>query len=578
MITKMTKYSFILLNGVKDEFLEQLQELGVVDITRSSKPVDAHSEELLARIGQAKDEIRIIRSGSDAHLEELVARRNSLARLNEEIAPWGDYDKAKADELRLAGLPIHFYSVLKKHFNEQWKEEYPLEVICDEGKKVHFVIVGDDAKTFPLPEMTSPKATVRELADQIKSVEKDIEKYSKVLADKVQEIPALESGINRLTDELSMCLASAAGASAVEDTITVFEGFAPTEDDGRLAEAFDAMDVLWISEAAKAEDNPPIKLKNNRFTRNFEVLTDMYGRPAYDGFDPTPYISIFFLLFFAMCIGDMGYGLILIIVGLLLKKVRSFASLSPLVVYLGIGTVAVGFFFHTFFSVDISAWECIPAGLKKIMVPAQIAGYDGTMVLALVIGIIHLLLAMIVKTVYATKNKGFLNSLSTWGWTVFWTGLTVIGVIALAGIIDKSVTKWAIIILGIVCAIGIFPLNNIHRNPLINVGSGLWDAYNMATGILGDILSYLRLYALGLAGAMLGFAFNDLAKMTLGDGGFGWIPFILIVVVGHTLNIAMAALGAFVHPLRLNFLEFFKNSDYEGVGVNYNPLKKNNNK
>ena len=89
--------------------------------------------------------------------------------------------------------------------------------------------------------------------------------------------------------------------------------------------------------------------------------------------------------------------------------------------------------------------------------------------------------------------------------------------------------------------------------------------------------SYLRLYALGLAGAMLGFAFNDLALMVLGDGGvLQWVGFVLIVLVGHTLNIAMAALGAFVHPLRLNFLEFFKNSDYQGVGTKYNPLSKNN--
>ena len=108
------------------------------------------------------------------------------------------------------------------------------------------------------------------------------------------------------------------------------------------------------------------------------------------------------------------------------------------------------------------------------------------------------------------------------------------------------------------------------------MGLGLWDTYNTATGLLGDVLSYLRLYALGLAGGMLGMAFNDMGKMVLGDGHnwYLWIPFILLVVVGHTLNIAMCALGAFVHPLRLNFLEFFKNSGYEAEGRNYNPLKK----
>ena len=576
MIEKMTRYSFILLNGAKEGFLQDLQELGVVDITRATKPVNDESEQILKLIGQTKDEIRTIKSGSDARLVEMLSQRDALAKACEEIAPWGEYDKSRVSELESAGMGLHFFVVMKKKFDPAWAEQYPLEVICDDGKKVHFVIVGES--DFPLQEMRSPKATIKELSGQVKSLDGEIEKYRKTLEKRLDEVPSLEDEVTSLGDRLSLSLASAAGTSAVEDTLTVFEGFAPTADDDRLSSAFDAMDVLWIREAAKVEHNPPIKLKNNKFTRQFEVLTDMYGRPAYDGFDPTPYISIFFLLFFAMCVGDMGYGLILVAIGLLLKKVKSFASLSPLVVYLGLGTVVVGFFFHTFFSIDFSTWECIPEGLKKVMVPSTVAGYDGTMVLALVIGVIHLLLAMIVKTVYATKNKGFLESLSTWGWTVFWTGLAVIGVIALAGVIDKTVTKWAIIILGIICAIGIFPLNNIHRNPLVNVGSGLWDTYNMATGILGDVLSYLRLYALGLAGAMLGFAFNDLAKMALGDGGLGWIPFVLIVVIGHTLNIAMAALGAFVHPLRLNFLEFFKNSDYEGVGVHYNPLKKNINK
>ena len=182
---------------------------------------------------------------------------------------------------------------------------------------------------------------------------------------------------------------------------------------------------------------------------------------------------------------------------------------------------------------------------------------------------------MIVKTYIATRNNGFLESLGTWGWTLLIVGGVIVAGIALAGVIDASVTKWIVIALGVVSALGIFVFNNIHRNPLVNIGSGLWDTYNTATGLLGDVLSYLRLYALGLAGAMLGYAFNDLGKMVLGDGHSiaPWIGFIVIVVIGHTLNIAMCALGAFVHPLRLNFLEFFKNSGYEGSGRNFNPLK-----
>jgi V/A-type H+-transporting ATPase subunit I len=229
---------------------------------------------------------------------------------------------------------------------------------------------------------------------------------------------------------------------------------------------------------------------------------------------------------------------------------------------------------HTFFGVDISALPWIPSWMKKVMITGTIGGFEAQMVLALVIGIIHLCLAMVVKTVYATRNRGFLGSLGVWGWTLLIVGGVVIGALAMFKLLPPAVTKWIIIGLGIISALGIFLFNDIHRSPLKNIGAGLWETYNTVTGLLGDVLSYLRLYALGLAGGMLGKAFNDIASMTLGDGSFGvgWIFFIVILVVGHALNLAMCCLGAFVHPLRLNFLEFFKNSGYDGKGRGYRPI------
>ena len=569
MIQKMTAYAWILLSGEREGFLQSLQELGVVDITRSSKPVDEESARLVDSIEDTKALIKTLKSGSDAHLEALKASRAAILGRMEEVAPWGEWDAEAMDAL---GVPFHFHCLRAKDFDPGWAERCALEVIYEGEGKVYFVVAGDNAGVGG--EVPRPEATARALKARSDALGAEADAYAAALEARRAEIPALEQGIAQTSSALSLHLAGVTGESAAEGSIVVYRGFAPSESDADLAAAFDAMDLYWTSREASADDNPPINFRNNRFVRMFEPLTDMYGRPAYDGFDPTPYISIFFLLFFAMCMGDMGYGIVLIIAGVLLRKVRSFASLAPLVCTLGVGTVAVGFFFHTFFSVDIASWEWIPEGVKAVFVPSTVAGYDGTMVLALAVGVVHLLLAMIVKTVYATRNAGFLESLSTWGWTLFWVGLTVIGVLALCGVLSSPIVRIAIIVLGIVCAIGIFPLNNIHRNPLVNVGSGLWDTYNMATGILGDVLSYLRLYALGLAGAMLGFAFNDLAAMALGDGGLGWVFFILIVIIGHTLNLAMAALGAFVHPLRLNFLEFFKNSDYQGVGRKYDPLRK----
>ena len=575
MITPMTRYDFILLSSGAEAFLEKIQSLGLVDITRSVKPVDQTSASLLKRITSLKADISDIEKGSDAHLAALLARRSELEKEAANAEIWGSFDSSAIADLESKGLKLSFYSCPTKKYDPEWENQQAIQIVAEQKGFTYFAVV--NASDFPLKALPAPARSSEAVREEISGLDVEIEEYRKKLADRSSELPGLKARLAELSAELDRYLAGAATESAAEDHLTVITGFAPTENDAALKAEFDKLDAFYVSADAALEDNPPIKLKNNKFVSMFEVLTDMYGRPAYNGFDPTPYISIFFLLFFAMCMGDAGYGIILIIIGLLLRKAKGFASLAPLVVTLGGATVVVGFFFHTFFSMDISTWAVIPDALKSVMVPAKVATYDGTMVLALVVGIIHLCLAMIVKTVYATKNQGFLNSLSTWGWTLLIVGGVVVALISLMGVIDAALTKIIVIALGIVSALGIFLLNNLHRNPLINIGAGLWETYNTATGVLGDVLSYLRLYALGLAGSMLGFAFNDLAKMALGDGGVGgWIVFILIVVIGHTLNLAMAALGAFVHPLRLNFLEFFKNSGYEGVGRNYNPLKKNN--
>ena len=577
MIEKMTKYSFVLLKGGEEKFLEQLRELGVVDIKRSSVPVDAHSTDLLDRIGQIKNEIESLQNGVDTHLTELLEQRQSLADAEETIAPWGDYDRDKTDALGKAGVPIHFYRTRKKGFDPSWEADYPLEVICDDGKTVHFVIAGD-AAGFPLAEMHSPLSTVRELEGMIKAKDKEIERYRKHLEDRKSEIPGLEDRKRSLTDELNIYLASLAGQSAVEDHITVYEGFAPTDSDSKLAEVLDASEALWIKYVATKEDNPPIKLRNNKFVKQFETLTDMYGRPDYDEFDPTPYISIFFLLFFAMCMGDAGYGILLVLIGWFLKKkVPSMADMAPLVMMLGVGTFLVGIVLHTFFGINLYEAAWVPEGLKRFMISGNIAGYDAQMVLAVGVGIFHICLAMVVKTICYTQRFGFLKSLSTWGWTLLIVGTIVIAGLALLGVIDKPLVKILMIALGIVSGLGIFILNDVHRNPLLNIGSGLWDTYNTVTGLMGDVLSYLRLYALGLAGGMLGSTFNLLAGMTLDIPlpGVNWLLFAFIILIGHALNLALSCLGAFVHPLRLTFVEYFKNSGFEGTGRTYRPLKIN---
>ncbi len=570
MIAKMTQYSFILLHGDKEAFLSGLQKLGVVDITRSTKPVDSFSQSLLDNISTLRNDIDCAERGVDATLLELKASRDAILQEIEDATPWGEYDREK-----LSVFGLHYYRVAAKKFNPAWEEQYAIQKVEEKNGELWFVLVGDN-QGFPLKELPAPKHTPAQLQHELEMAEDKIIVHEEILKERKKEIPKIERHIRHMEEDLDRYLASVTAVPAAEDTIDTLVGFAPSENDEEITRFLDEADVVYFKDKAKVEEDPPIKFKNNKFVKMFEVLTDMYGRPAYDGFDPTPFIAVFFMLFFALCMGDAGYGLVLIVLGLLLKKVESFRKLAPLVVTLGVATVFVGFFLHTFFSIDIAQWKCFE-GIRWIFLPDEIAGYAGGMVLSLIVGIVHLCLAMVVKAINAVRLNGFAASLGTLGWTLLIVGGVIVGGIALTGVLSASVTKWIVIVLGVVSALGIFVFNDPKRNKLVNVGLGLWDTYNTVTGLLGDVLSYLRLYALGLAGAMLGMAFNDMGKMVLGDGSNPvlWIPFILLVLVGHTLNIAMCALGAFVHPLRLNFLEFFKNSGYEAKGRVFKPLGNN---
>lgn len=591
MVTEMTKYNFILLSGDVEEFLKKLQGVSVVDITRSTKPVDEKSETLSSKAGNYRKALSLLKDVTPAEfadktygdlaenvintVNEREMMESQLAQLHkdmEERLPWGQFDVKNFKKLEERGLKLHFYKVKSSNFDPAWNENYALSEISNDGTNTYFVVVSDDENyEFPLKEMPAPDSDCTAVEKKIKELEYEIEKKYRLLSELKCHEKDIQKELDKTMSKLDLHLAHVSGTKAAEDYITVLEGFAPSNTTTSVHELLDKEEVLYLEENACVTDNPPIKLKNNKFVSMFELLTDMYGRPKYNEFDPTVWISIFFMLFFAFCMGDAGYGLVLIGASLALKKVLG--NIAPLGITLGVATTVIGLLFHTFFSTDMLTWSFLPDVVKKCMLPAQIGGFDGTMVLAIIVGIVHICLAMIVKTYQSTKVKGFANSLGTWGWTLLIVGGIIVGGLALIGVINSEVTKWIVIGIGILSALGIFFLNDLHRNPLVNFGSGLWETYNTATGLLGDVLSYLRLYALGLAGAKLGEAFNAIGVQALGDGGVNWIWFILIVVIGHVLNIAMCVLGAFVHPLRLNFLEFFKNSGYEGTGRKYNPLK-----
>ena len=589
MITQMKKYTFLVFHREYEAFLEQLRDLGVVHVTEKAAGMadDAHLQELLTKADNAR---KLIAQGApDQLLNEKAALEQRIAATQKEadkMAVWGDFSAERMEQLKAAGYTLRYFTCPKKLFQEEWGI-----VVAEQGATVYFVHV---SKTSEPSELLN---TVLELCQEqylnhksAADLQKDVEGLNGLLVAQnarielwaKENIPALENELKQLQEQIDWKRVTLNTDSEADGSLKILEGFCPIDQVPALDAVLEKQEVYYQAEDPTAEDNTPIKLRNNKFTQLFESLTGMYGWPNYGEFDPTPILAPFFLLFFAMCMGDCGYGILLMIIGVLIAKkklnIEMFDGLGPIITVLGVGTTVVGFFLGTFMGIDLYQAEWVPQGLKSVMIKGEVMGYDIQMVLALCIGVFHICLAMVVKAICYTKQFGFKENIATWGWTLLIVGGLLVAILGMT-ILPAALFKGAIIAVGTVSALAIYIFNTPGRNPLINIGAGLWETYNMATGILGDVLSYIRLYALGLAGGMLGAAFNNLGLMVMGgsvEGAiwFQWIPFVLILVLGHVLNLAMSALGAFVHPLRLSFVEYFKNAGYEGKGTLYKPFKK----
>ena len=581
MITQMKKYTFLVFHREYEAFLEQLREAGVVHVTE--KAVGMAEDEQLQQLLTETDKTRklIAQGAPDQLLQEKAALEQRIAATKKEadkMAVWGDFSAERIEDLKKAGYTLRYFTCSKKSFQEEWGI-----VVAEQGGTVYFVQVNNDGE---VPEACQEQQlNAKSSADLMKDVEgltgllvaqnARIELWAK------ENIPALEAKLVELKQQVDWQRVTLNTDSEADGSLKILEGFCPADQAPALNELLEKQEVYYQEEDPAVEDSTPIKLRNNRFTRLFESLTGMYGWPNYNEYDPTPILAPFFLLFFAMCMGDCGYGIMLIIIGLLIAKkklnIAMFEGLGPIITVLGVGTMVVGFFLGTFMGMDLYAAEWVPDALKSVMIKGnvEVAGmsYDIQMVLALCIGVFHICLAMVVKAICSTQQLGFKENIANWSWTLLIVGGLIVSILGMT-VLPQEVFKWTIIAVAVVSALGIYVFNTPGCNPLINIGSGLWDTYNMATGILGDVLSYIRLYALGLAGGKLGEAFNTLGDMVLGDSIVSWIPFVLIFAMGHVLNLAMSALGAFVHPLRLTFVEYFKNAGYEGKGVLYQPFKK----
>ena len=617
MIHKMKKLTFLVTSKEYETFLEKLRELGVVHVDkRQGSEIDANLQGVMQKRTEYQNLLKGMRLAAATYevsevqpvnlsIEQVMSDYESLQerirQLNmqlpaiekdiESLEVWGDFDWNTVENLSANGWQMQFFNCPEKSFKEEWIEDCNATVISQQKGLCYFVTVNQEQVELEADSVVLPQTRLKTLLRELETLNASINDANEQLCQFcVANTSVVESAIEKLEDDINLMEVSQLGGERIAaGAVVLMEGWIPVENEAAVQKMLDESGVYYEMRLAEKEDNAPIKLKNNKINRLFEMLTRMYGMPDYGEFDPTPLLAPFYALFFGMCVGDAGYGLFIILLGLYLKKKvsKSMAGLLNLLITLGVATTIVGAIFNTFFGASITDLN-LPEWMRALIITGKWDGtaYDKTMVIALLVGMFHICFAMTVKAIGASVRYGFKNALADWGWLLLVGGTVVVATLTYLGVFDMEILKIALIGIGGVSAIGIYLLNNIRRNVFANIGAGLWDTYNMVTGLMGDLLSYLRLYALGLAGGMLGGVFNDLGSQlrdSMGDifwGIPGWICFGLIFVFGHGLNIALSCLSGYVHSIRLTFVEYFKNSGYDGKGMEYKPFsfKKTRNK
>ena len=606
MIEKMKKITFLVYHREYDEFLHRLQELGVMHVEGGTL-AEGQSEAVTADMAEIRrvdsllkqmenisvdkkssetaSEDGLLSSGCIATLEATFARQAELANREKELAeqiealtPWGEFDPVDVrQQMAAAGCEMHFFTAPTKAFKKDIEPNFTVEAVNEVKGLTYFVaITRGEALQLPATAVVLPEASLSALQAEHEQVAAALAETTSQLQQLTAAHTAeLQAYREQLQSRMNFDNVRFGTETTADDHLMVLRGWVPAKKQDEMQAAF-ADSGAWFEFAdPQPDDDIPICLKNNRFFRLFEMFTELYMLPKYNELDLTPFLAPFYILFFGLCLGDSGYGLFITLGVLAIKFFKKDLSKGMkaamnLLLILGLsaffcGLLSGAFFGFNLYDLNVPLFDRI--GNAVHLDNSQMFN------LSLILGFIQIIFGMCLKAYNRTIQFGFRYSLSTIGWMMVILSLAVILLLpAYSGI-----AKW-FTIAGFVLA---FCYNNparYEKNPatgfLINVGTGLWDAYNTATGMLGDMLSYVRLFALGLSGGILATVFDSLATGLAPDNAIlGPIVMVLIFVVGHALNMFMNVLGAFVHPMRLTFVEFFKNAGYEGGGNAYSPFK-----
>ena len=608
MIQPMNKYAFLVFHKDYEAFLEKLRTLGVLHVKeqKNAREVDAlrailseraHITETLRslrpytteerasspNLPQNEEAGRTLIAEIEGELHRLASLNETLTSLRAEaddVRPWGAFDVSALTRLEGAGYALSFFTIPLARFTEAFQSTHDVLPIAEQAGKQYFVLLHHsvDAPSLPDAEQVArPSRSVAELEKLLETTEEERDHLIQSLTERTQHwLPELEAYDTFLENRFTFGSAQLQADRLMDERLLVLEGFVPASEAEQFEQALEQAGYCYRQvEFDPEKERVPIQLKNNSFTKSFEFVTGLFSLPNYQEIDQTYLIAPFFMLFFGMCFGDAGYGLILFGVSTYfrLKSKDADTSLLALGQWLGGGAFVVGLLMGGIFGISL------PWASDKDYIFSQ----DNLMMVSILIGIIQVLLGQTIGAYKKGRQLGWKHSLAGYAWVLLLIALGLIYGLPKAEIVLPPAVNYVLYGVAGLAVLVAFFYNSPGKNPFVNFGSGLWTTYETASGLLGDSLSYIRLFAIGLTGGILGSVFNQLALSCVPASGsgasvlsyvVGWIAALLILLFGHGINFGIAMIGAFVHPLRLTFVEYYKNSEFEGGGKPYTPFKK----
>jgi len=631
MVTKMNRLSVLLYHGERESFLQKLRDVGVVHVECGDKELDDNSVTINANIAEVRKVVSDIKntfkdlqqsSGQLDNIEEAVRKYilNSARTdtINNEISavikekkrfdPWGDVDPKTLEALARRGINISLFELSAN--DKSLLKDINYQVVKETGSRMWIAAIGEGEEVAIEGKETTilPTITLAKLDEHEKKLIAERERIANEQKEIASHAKTIEQYMVQLQDTLNYEIANSSMESAAKQKLLSVGGWIPAAKQSQVEAALDEFSCWYEFNNPTADDDVPVQFQNNAFAQKYEVITRLFALPKYKEIDPTPFFAPFYMLFFGFCLGDVGYGA-LIMLATVIAYTKVSSALKPVVILgmmLGFSTLIGGFLLNGFFGQPIfnsadGAGFLGDSGIGalSLLKAVEVTTTEGVkplmpmMPFAIFLGVFQLLFAMVVRALNRLQqnNWNFQYAMLPIG-TMFLTVATTLAVtmvnfldmgslfevffgITAMEIAEMITAQMILIPMGIGLAL-LFLFNNPEKHVGIRLPLGLWELYQFGTGIIGDGLSYIRLFALGLAGGLLGASFNQIAFMV--TGGEIATPLIivtiLILIIGHTLNFGLAALGSFVHPLRLTFVEFYKHIEFQGGAREYKPFAK----